>query len=215
MTPEAQTTPERSAERSASSEFGEINKGDIKEALHDLTSMEGSSEVFGDMSVLGDIGGSETPKTTHLLAICAAMWAKRQSNDKGTASKFLSSFRRWASDHGQTGIQVAEMILRRLRAQQASDYDHHILSDADTLRDTIIATLGLTEHLGEADNERYEIALRAAVWAQIESGNMLPEPSEIRRVFRETIHMWHEGVEEYQRQQRTIEETYQGILQDL
>jgi hypothetical protein len=212
--PEKLPTPERSSERLESAEYGEVNKGDIKEALQELTSMEGSSEVFGDMSSLGNIGGSDTPKTTHLLAICAAMWAKKTDN-KGSASRFLSSFRRWASDHGQTGIQVAEMILRRLHAEQAMEYAHHTLNDADILRDTIITTLGLTEHLGEADNERYEIALRAAVWAQVENADMLPDPTEIRQVFRRTVHMWHEGVEEYQRQQKTIEETYQSILQDL
>ncbi|HVI69223.1 MAG TPA: hypothetical protein VM581_02080 [Magnetospirillaceae bacterium] len=206
-------TPESTPDRREGGEF-EINKGDIKEALQELTSMEGSSEVFGDMSSLGDIGGDETPKTTHLLAICAALWAKK-AGDKGSASKFLTSFRRWASNHGQTGIQIAEMLLRRLYAAQRSDYDHHILSDADTLRDTIITTLGLTEHLGEADNERYEIALRAAVWAMVESGQMLPEPAEIRQVFRDTIHLWHRGVEEYQHQQQTTEETYKSILQDL
>jgi hypothetical protein len=214
-TRESLPTPERPAERQQSGEFGEINKGDIKEALQELTAMEGSSEVFGDMSTLGDIGGGETPKTTHLLAICAAIWAKKQPGDKGSASRFLTSFRRWASDHGQTGIQIAEMLLRRLYAAQRVDYDHHTLNEADTLRDTIITTLGLTEHLGEADNERYEIALRAAVWAQVESGEMLPPADEIRHVFRDTIHLWHKGVEEYQMQQKTIEATYKSILQDL
>lgn len=207
-------TPERRQERVELVEFGEINKGDIKEALQELTAMEGSSEVFGDMSSLGDINGSDAPNTTHLLAICAAIWAKKQ-NGKATASRFLAAFRRWASDHGQTGLQVAEMILRNLRDQQSNEYERHDLSDADKLRDTIITTLGLTEHLGEADKNRYDIALRAAVWAHIEEGDMLPEPPEIARVFRETVRLWHRGVEEYQIQQKTIEATYKSILKDL
>lgn len=211
---ESLPTPERRNEQAGSAEFGEISKGDIKEALSELTAMEGSSEVFGDMSSLGDLGTGDSAKTTHLLAICAALWAKKQ-NDSGSAKRFLSAFRRWASDHGQTGIQVAEMILRQLRQQQALDYSRHMLSDADKLRDTIITTLGLTEHLGEADKDRYEIALRAAVWAQLEAGEMLPEPQQIKRVFRDTIHLWHQGVEDYQTQQRTIESTYRSILNDL
>lgn len=216
MEPQHETlpTPERSQEHLASAEFGEINKGDIKEALQELTSMEGSSEVFGDMSSLGDIGGDDTPKATHLLAICAAIWAKRQDG-KATASRFLAAFRRWTSDHGQTGIQIAEMILRQLKNRQADDYSRHTLSDTDKLRDSIITTLGLTEHLGEADNDRYDIALRAAVWAQIEAHEMLPDPAEIKQTFRNAIHLWHQGVEEYQSQQKTIEATYQSILQDL
>lgn len=207
-------TPERRQERVDSVEVGEINKGDIKEALQELTAMEGSSEVFGDMSSLGDIGGSDAPDTTQLLAICAAIWAKKQDG-KASASRFLAAFRRWASDHGQTGLQVAEMILRNLREQQANEYDRHDVSDADKLRDTIITTLGLTEHLGEVNKDRYDIALRAAVWAHIEEGDMLPEPPQIASVFRETVHLWHRGVEDYQKQQKTIEATYKSILKNL
>lgn len=206
-------TPEQRPEQSTSAEFGEVNKSDIREALNELTAMEGSAEVFGDMSSLGDIGG-DTPKTTKLLAICAAIWAKKQ-NGKASASRFLAAFRHWASDHGQTGIQVAEMLLRKFKDEQAFDYARQTLSESDKLRDTIITTLGLTEHLGEADAERYEIALRAAVWAEIEAGEMLPEPPEIKRVFRETLQIWHQGVADYQMQQKTIEATYQSILEDL
>lgn len=196
-------------------ETAEINKGDIKEALHELTSMEGGSEVFGDMSSLGDLGGIGSSTATHLLAICAAMWAKKQGADKASASRFLSAFRRWSSNHGQTGVQVAEMMLRQFRSDHPYEYAHNQISDADKLRDTIIMTLGLTEHLGEADKDRYEIALRAAVWAHIEEGEMLPEVSDIKNIFRSTIALWHKGLQEYQSQQKSVEAAYQAILREL
>lgn len=208
--PVPQVERHESNERLSSDSIERLKSGEIDEALQELESTEGGKEVFGDTAALGAMGSNDSPQATRLLSVCAALWAQ-QNPGKDTGKKFLTAYRIWAGKNGSMGMQVTERLLERLNAHTGQTFAKG-LTPADSFQQLLATTLGFTAHLGELSRERYDIALRAAMWAHIKAGQEIPPLGEVAKIFQQTIKLWHAEIERFEQEQHSAERAYAAIL---